>query len=259
MNERPLENIISNGGMTRIFRTIGCIGDSLSSGEFESRDKSGTPGYHDMFEYSWGQVLARAAGSKAYNFSRGGMTAKEFMESYAEEQDYFNPEKACIAYIVALGVNDCTRYIQKTLELGEIGDIDMEDYKNNKKTFVGYYGAIIQKYKEIQPRAKFFLMTMPRGIDKNRNEQDRLFNEKIRETAELFDNAYLLDFEEYAPVYDAEFRKKYYMGGHMTPAGYVLTADYVGSYIDYIVRNNFEDFAEVGFIGTELHYEKNIG
>ena len=31
----PLQNIIRDGGMMNIFRTIGCIGDSLASGEFE--------------------------------------------------------------------------------------------------------------------------------------------------------------------------------------------------------------------------------
>lgn len=41
MNEKPFDNIIRDGGFTRIFRTIGCIGDSLSSGEFESMDKAG--------------------------------------------------------------------------------------------------------------------------------------------------------------------------------------------------------------------------
>lgn len=259
MTEKPLENIISTGGMTRIFRTIGCIGDSLSSGEFESRDKSGTPGYHDMFEYSWGQVLARASGSKAYNFSRGGMTAKEFMESYAASQDYFNTEKACTAYIVALGVNDCSSYIRGEIEVGTVSDIDTENFENNKKTFVGYYAAIIQRYKEIQPRAKFFLMTMPKSTNEDLDAKRELFNEAIRSMAGFFENAYVLDFAKYAPVHDAEFGRKYYMGGHLNPAGYVLTGDQVGSYIDYIVRNNPEDFAEVGFIGTELHYEKNIG
>lgn len=259
MTEKPLDNIISTAGMTRIFRTIGCIGDSLSSGEFESRDKAGNPGYHDMFEYSWGQVLARAAGSKAYNFSRGGMTAKEFMESYAEAQDYFNPEKACTAYIVALGVNDCSAYIRGELEVGTVEDIDKEEFLKNRKTFVGYYAAIIQRYKKIQSRAKFFLMTMPKSTNAGLDEKRELFNNAIREMAEYFENTYVLDFAKYAPVHDAEFGRKYYMGGHLNPAGYVLTGDQVGSYIDYIVRHNPEDFAEVGFIGTDLHYEKNIG
>lgn len=75
-NEKPLDNIVYDGGFTRIFRTIGCIGDSLSSGEHESRDAEGKAGYHDFYDYSWGQYIARNAGIKVYNFSKGGMSAK---------------------------------------------------------------------------------------------------------------------------------------------------------------------------------------
>ncbi len=47
--EKPLDNIPDDGGFTSIFRTIGCIGDSLSSGEFESTNPECTEiGYHDM-------------------------------------------------------------------------------------------------------------------------------------------------------------------------------------------------------------------
>ena len=34
--EKPLDHLPPDGGFCGIFRTIGCIGDSLSSGEFES-------------------------------------------------------------------------------------------------------------------------------------------------------------------------------------------------------------------------------
>ena len=34
--EKPLDRLITDGGFCGIFRTIACIGDSLSSGEFES-------------------------------------------------------------------------------------------------------------------------------------------------------------------------------------------------------------------------------
>ena len=43
------------------------------------------------------------------------------------------------------------------------------------------------------------------------------------------------------------------MRGHMTPAGYLLTAKMTAAYIDYIIRHNMQDFKEVGFIGTDLH------
>jgi hypothetical protein len=42
------------------------------------------------------------------------------------------------------------------------------------------------------------------------------------------------------------------MEDHMNPAGYVLMADMVCAYIDYIIRHNMRDFDEIGFIGTQL-------
>ena len=35
-SEKPLDRLAPGGGFTSIFRSIGCVGDSLSSGEFES-------------------------------------------------------------------------------------------------------------------------------------------------------------------------------------------------------------------------------
>ncbi|MDY3928758.1 MAG: SGNH/GDSL hydrolase family protein [Clostridia bacterium] len=251
-NEKPLDSFPQNGGFTSIFRTIGCIGDSLASGEFESLDEEGNKGYHDYFEYSWGQFMAREAGTKVYNFSRGGMTAKEYCESFASHMDFWNPEKRCQAYVIALGVNDISAYGK---DLGSISDIDINDYNNNKKTFVGYYAQIIQRLKANQPKARFFLMTCPvsSGRDSDRIEAEDLHQKLLYDMAELFDYTYVLDFRKYAPVYDDDFKKKFYLGGHLNAAGYLLTAKMVMSYIDYIIRNNMEDFAQVGFIGKDFH------
>lgn len=37
-DEKPLEQFPVNGGFCGILRTVGCIGDSLSSGEFERHE-----------------------------------------------------------------------------------------------------------------------------------------------------------------------------------------------------------------------------
>lgn len=58
-NEKPLDRLVDSYSHTSVFRSIAFIGDSLSSGEFETRDAEGNAGYHDMFEYSWGQYIAR--------------------------------------------------------------------------------------------------------------------------------------------------------------------------------------------------------
>lgn len=247
-DEKPLDRIVYDGGYARIFRTIGCIGDSLSSGEHESRDKDGNYGYHDFYDYSWGQYMARNAGIKVYNFSRGGMSAKWFMESFAEACGVWTDEKKCQAYILALGVNDM---YTKQVELGEISDINLENPENSKPTFAGYYAQIIQKLKIRQPDAKFFLVTLPNGVPDLKGDEHA---ELLEEMAKVFSNTYVINLRKYSPVYDSEFKKKFFVGGHMNAAGYILTAQMITSYIDYIVRHNFEDFSQVGFIGTPYKY-----
>ena len=250
-NEKPLDVLKTDGGFCGIFRTIGCVGDSLASGEMESLNEKGEKGYHDYYEYSWGQYIARNIGAKVYNFSKGGMTAREYCESFAEANNFWSPVKACQAYIIALGVNDITKY---GTELGNISDIDLSDCKNNKKTFTGYYAQIIQRLKEIQPKARFFIMTMPLGDkDEKRIEAGNRHQEILYELTDLFEYTYVLDFRKYAPVYDEEYKKRFCLGGHLNAAGYILTARMVETYIDYIIRHNMEDFAQTAFIGTPFH------
>ena len=250
-NEKPLDNIVSDGGYTAIFRTICCIGDSLSSGEFEADGGNGSSTYHDMFEFSWGQFIARMCGSRVYNFSRGGMTASEYCDSFAASKDFWNPEYASQAYIIALGVNDI---LGQNQEIGSINDVDFNDWHNNKKSFAGYYAQIIQRIKEFQPRAKFFLMTMPNEVAGDGRIGDKEKHSRLLyDFAKKFDNTYVIDLLKYAPQYDDKFKEKFYMRGHLNPMGYLLTAKMTASYIDYIIRHNIDDFKEVGFIGTDLH------
>ena len=58
----------------------------------------------------------------------------------------------------------------------------------------------------------------------------------------------------FSPVQDAEYRRNFYLGGHLNAAGYLLTSRMVAAYMDYIIRNHPEDFAQVGFIGGDVHY-----
>ncbi len=241
-NEKPLEHLVSDGGFTKIFRTIGCIGDSLSSGEFESCDKDGKKGYHDMYEYSWGQFIARTCGSTVYNFSRGGLTGEWFMGG-APQWGWYDYAKRAQAYIFALGVNDL---YGKKFPVGTPDD-HVED-----KTFAGWYIEIIRRYKEIQPQAKFFLMTMVHTGDKDTDAVADAHAELLYKIAEKFDNTYIIDLCKYGPVYDDFFKSKFYLHGHLNPMGYELTARMVMSYIDYIIRHNMSDFKRAGLIGTGI-------
>lgn len=249
-NERPLDRIVDDGGLTAIFRTIACIGDSLSSGEFESTKPDGTKGYHDYYAYSWGQYIARMTGATVYNFSKGGMTAKEYLATFADKKGLWADDKYAQAYIFALGVNDVVNQKQP---IGTIADIDDENWRNNAETFAGWYGAIIQRYKHRQPKGRFFLVTMPRSGNSERDAIEAAHAALLYELAEKFEFTYVIDLFQYAPIYDDEFRRLFFLGNHMNAAGYLLTAKMIASYIDYIIRNHPEDFTQVGFIGTPHH------
>lgn len=251
-NEKPLDNIVSDGGYAAIFRTLGCVGDSLSSGEFETLDDQGNKLYLDVYEHSWGQYLARMTGAKVYNFSKGGMTAQEYMESFAIKNNLWDQAKACQGYIVALGVNDL---LNKGQNLGTIDDICLSDWRKNAHTFCGYYAMILQRLKEIQPDAKFFLMTIPpRVVSADTKPALRQAHSKLLyQLAALFSNTYVMDMERYATAFSMEESRVLYMGGHMTPGGYYFSAKLIASYLDYIVRHHLRDFDELGLIGTPCH------
>ncbi|MBE6577607.1 MAG: SGNH/GDSL hydrolase family protein [Ruminococcaceae bacterium] len=248
--EQPLDNIVSDGGFCGIFRSIACVGDSLASGEFECINDDGTKAYRDYYDYSWGQYLARMAGTKVYNFSKGGMTTKRYVEGWAEEMGYWSEDKACQCYIIALGINDIIG--GKVEVFGDISDIDPLSPENCKPTYMGHYGHIIAKYKQISPNARFFLIVPPKHGNEEQREQ---IQSALYEIAELFEHTYVIDLYKYAPPYDKEFRKHFFLGGHMNPMGYIISAKLIASYIDYIIRHNPDDFKLVGLIGTP-YYEK---
>lgn len=248
-NEKPLDNLVKGYSKTSIFRTMAFVGDSLSSGEFEIKDKDGNSSWHDMYEYSWGQFIARKNGLTAYNFSCGGMSAKWYVESYGAAKSLWATEKASQAYVIAMGVNDI--YNNK-IEIGSIDDIDKDNYRNNKSTFAGFYAQIVSRYKEISPDAKFFFVTFPNEDDPEKETSAKEMRKVLYDLAEYFDNSYVIDLYKYGPVYDAKFKERFFLNGHMNPLGYLFTAVMIDSYIDYIIRHNPDDFTMVGFINKNI-------
>ena len=72
--------------------------------------------------------------------------------------------------------------------------------------------------------------------------------------AEYYENCYVIDMFNYAPVFDEAFKERYFMYGHMNPMGYIFIAKMVDSYIDYIIRHNSADFKNAGFINSGIKY-----
>ena len=258
----PIKKFVSDGGLTAIFRTIGFIGDSLSSGEHESYTKEKGNGYHDYYVYSWGQFIARKCGLTAINFSRGGLKAREFFDFVTGDdpraKNIFDEENKCQAYVIALGVNDLNHLEQYKDGFGSWDDIDLENEDNNKDSVIGQYVKIIQKVRKIQGKSRIFVVTTPKEkpMTKAKKEKYGKFAEFLRDLPNHFEFLYTIDLWKYAPIYDGKKMKtKYFCGGHMSAAGYKFTGDMISTYIDSIIRKNPKDFTQVGFIGKDVHNE----
>ena len=117
---------------------------------------------------------------------------------------------------------------------------------------MGLLARIVSRYKTIQPDAKFFFVTVPNGGDDSviaKQHRDAMYA-----LAEYFDNSYVIDLYQYGPVYNNEFKERFYLHGHLNASGYILTARMVDSYIDYIIRHNPDDFRNAALIGSGIKY-----
>ncbi len=241
--EKPLDNIKATCGFAGIFKEIGIIGDSLSSGEFEYHDQDGNIVYHDMYEYSWPAVLERLTGTVCRNYSRGGMSAREFCDSWADQNGFWQWNQA---YIIALGNNDV---FVLGHPVGSTADIHPEKPEDNPDTFFGNMGRIVSKLKSLEKDARIFLVSMQRRGEAEGDPLICAIADEMKKMCRMFSFTYLIDMSHDGPVYDEEMRKTFAMGFHPNAMGYYSYALMIGNYIDYIIRKNPRDFFEVPFIG----------
>ena len=162
--------------------------------------------YFDFYEYSWGKYIEKITNVPTSVFAKGGMTARAYRNGFANKMGYWKKEHAAYGYIIALGVNDL---LNGDIAIGDLSDICPDDPKKNADTYIGNYAYIIQRYKEIQPDAKFFLVTIPRSTDRGevRAKKSEAQRAAIYKMAEYFDNCYVIDLYENAPDFDAYFRE----------------------------------------------------
>lgn len=141
--------------------------------------------------------------------------------------------------------------IRGELEIGSVEDIDLADWHNNRDTFSGSYASIIQRYRSIAPDSYFFLMTLANSGTVNvRTSFEEEHRALLYGLSEMFPNVFVLDIRRYGPVYDDQFKRKFWLGSHMNPMGYIFTSQMVMTYIDHIIRSDMHRFAQTGFINT---------
>lgn len=235
-------NEIKDNNLFDSFLNVGCIGDSLASGE-SAYKTSGETHYIDLYQYSWPQYIAKMTGNTYYNFSKGGLTAKTWLSDAKGASLAFDGNHECECYIIGLGENDKNAGSEG---VGTSSDIDLTDYTNNADTFYGNYGKIIQMCQEHQPKCKIFLLKIPRS-----SEVIDLYNAAITTMASMFDNVYLIDITDSV---SSGFLNSQKRGGHYNAIGYKFIANALYQAFNDFMESNNSEFSQIEFIGTDYSW-----
>lgn len=235
--QEQINSAITIPNLFSSFKHVGCIGDSLASGECSTS----TGQLVDLYEISWGQFMAKYTNCTYYNFSKGGLTTKSWLTHEKGLPLATDGNHKCEAYIIGLGVNDFNQH----LNVGSLSDINDSDFSLNADSFYGNYGKIIQNLKALYPKAKFFLLTSPLFMS-NQN-----YNNAIREIANHFENCYLIDVYEDRAIFETGFIKNQQRNAHYNAIGYNYIAKYLLDKLNNYIYNNSEEFSRIEFINTD--------
>ena len=158
-----------------LFRSVGVIGDSLSSGAFVVNERLA-----DHYDFSWLQIAARDCGFVGTNFSFGGARTNSWLTNATYGLPKLQQESAKDLYVIFLITNDL--YYQEDWQtyLGSIQDIH-EDPTLNPDTFYGNYGRIVSAVKQKSQFAKIILFKSWNNAGRALN-----FNNAIAAIAEHF-------------------------------------------------------------------------
>lgn len=216
-----------------LFPKMAVIGDSLSSGEMYVNG-----GYTDFYGNSWLSMIARQTGAKRNHFSRGGMTAKTWIDYY---QTIFNNSEVADIYYIALGTND--NYLNP-YPLGNMTDTA------GTNSFVGYYKYIINLIKTKAPHASIMCLSLY-----NNQTDHTQYSNMIQNITNLYNNVYYVDFIGNSNI--TTDTDGYASHSHFNTMGYLYVANVIYKLTLEIVsarEANFRTYGQYNMIQDAMEY-----
>ena len=249
--ENPTTTKLSDSGFTRCFDKVFFIGDSLTEGIYDRTNDTQLDRERMQTYFSYPAYFKKLTNCEVVNEGLAGATATNNEDAVLNYHGWITMKNAKVesnlasAYVIYLGTNDISYY----------GSFDGDAQSKNVITnSYGGYCAIIDKIKEVQPKAKIFCVTLPK--DRNNELTRNVANTKIKEIVNSYTDCYLIDLEEYwqNDIELSEWISIYKNGGHLNALGYMEFATAIFNYINWIIKNNVSEFKQIQFIGTDNEY-----
>lgn len=225
----------------KIFRRIGCIGDSYTKGYIYPSGGSATQDEN----YAWPHYMEAITKNIYSNFGVSGSTAKGWMSGAAKlDQVQANGNK-CQAYIIGLMINDRNQdeWNPYYTPVGVIGDIGTDN-----DTYYAWYYKLVQAVITVNSSAPIFCNTCPKYASND------AYNQAVRDIVEYCQNnnqkVYLNDLA--SNTYSAMFSNSVFVAdevnGHYTAIGYEFMAECLKVVISDTINANVSDFQDVHLI-----------
>ena len=240
----PISRKTFDGGYANIFRKIGIIGDSISCGAIDVN--GGQSAVDHWEEYAWSKFISDKTGCQLIKLAQGGLQINNWMATPFPSVAT-NPDNKADSYFFMIGHND-----QGNIT-GTTADINTADLPSSSdSTTYGKFGRIIGVCKTANPDAKLFFITYP--VIMSGTLLDRV-NTMIREVCETV-GGYLIDLAAYDKL--VKQFKPTSNSAHYTPLGYYYMSVEIMTYVDYIVRHNFSDFADLEIDGVKAISDNGV-
>lgn len=223
----------------KIFRRVGCIGDSYTAGYIKLTPEGLPNNTYPL--WSWVHYMKNITGETWENWGRGGSTAKSWIEGAANLDQVTKEGNKCQAYVIGLMINDQNSGNPYYTPLGTT-----EDIGTDADTYYAYYYKLVKKCVEVNPSAKIFCNTCPKS-----GTRYAQYNQAVRDIVEYCYNTeglnvYLCDLasdrymtEEY---YGNAVFTDDYIQGHYSPICYEFMAECFVKVMSNVIMENLKDF-----------------
>ena len=248
-------NMINTPSLFSCFLKFGIIGDSLSSGccIYNTEEAPSQITGKDFYDHAWGKYMSRRLGTQSIFFSQGGLTTRSWLTTDWIQTKFIEADALCDCYIVYLLTNDCWALGESYL--GTINDIT-NDYTQNPDTYYGNYARIIEKIREISPKAPIFMLTKP---SPSNDPYIGKFNTAVRNIANYYgknNNVHLIDVHQLAinEFSQSSFISSNRRQAHYNAAGYNAISQVLEKLFNKYMYDNIDYFKQIEFINTDYHY-----
>ena len=215
-----------------IFNKVCCCGDSYTSGHIQNDNDPADP---ENEGFAWPKYMSKMTGNEYINCGKSGATVLTWM---TDSRGYLKAKEVgkVQAYLIGLGLND-----YKKVTLGTTSDIGVD----NPTTYYGGMAKIVRLLNKISPKAKIFIMTMPKAGGRT---PDTRYNQAIKDVVNAYKNTYpvyVLDLDAYADLYNIKEIAEDYVGGHQTAIGYCAFAKNLHYIWSDFINSNISEFQDV--------------